>query len=158
MGIKVKPLSMPGTIAIGKKVDIAGEMKTDENDERYIDGIASVQTGVGSTKPVGMCNRSLGGGDWLYVPATGAGQKGVTDASGLNNLGLLVTTTGNIVETGSNYFLIDDGSGVPTKCTVPAGVSFPSSGYVSVTGISSMEKIGGTNKRVVKIRMQADIR
>lgn len=158
MGIKVKPTSMPGTIAVGKKVDIAGVMKTDANDERYIDGIASVQTGIGSTKPVGMCNRSLGGGDWLYVPSTGAGQKGVTDANGLNNIGLLVTTTGNIVETGPNYFVIDDGSGVPTKCIVPAGVSFPTSGYVSVTGISSMEKVSGKNNRVVKIRMQADIR
>ncbi len=159
MGIKVKPASMPGTIAIGKKVDIAGVMKTDANDERYIDGAASVQTGSGTSKPYGMCNRSLGGADWLYNAGSGAGQKGVTDGSGASNIGLLATTTGSVLSTGAGFFVIDDGSGVQVKCTVPAGVTLPGTGtYVSVTGISSMEKVAGTNSRVLKVRVQADIR
>lgn len=159
MGIKVKPASMPGTIAMGKKVDIAGLVKTDANDERYIDGIASVQTGSGTSKPYGMCNRSLGGGNWLYNAGTGAGQKGVTDGTGATNIGLLATTTGSVLSTGSGYFVVDDGSGVQVKCTVPAGVTPPSVGsYASVTGISSMEKASGINNRVLKVRVQADIR
>jgi uncharacterized protein YdeI (BOF family) len=159
MGIKVKPASMPGTIAIGKKVDIAGLLKTDANDERYIDGIASVQTGSGTSKPYGMCNRSLGGGNWLYNAGTGAGQKGVTGGSGANNIGLLATTTGRVLSAGPGYFIIDDGSGVQVKCVVPAGVTSPGVGtYVSVTGISSMEKTSGVNNRVLKVRVQADIR
>jgi len=67
---------------------------------------------------------------------------------GLNNIGLLVRTTGRVGEKNpsAGWFMIDDGYGATVKVygTVPSGAT-----YVTVTGISSCEKIGGDTLRVV---------
>ena len=88
----------------------------------------------------------------------GAGQQGIIGASGLNNIGLLICTWGQVTSTGAGYFVIDDGSEVDVKCVVPAGVTPPSIGdYVGVTGISSCEMTGDDLYRLLRVRAQEDI-
>jgi len=47
--------------------------------------------GTGSVASIGLNNRVLGGGDWFYNSANGAGQQGIKDASGANNIGHYAT-------------------------------------------------------------------
>jgi hypothetical protein len=106
-----------------------------------------------------MTNRSVGGGGWFYNPGSGVGQRGITGAYGLNNIGLLIRTWGGVVDRGSNWFKIEDGSGTQVKCVVPTGATVPAmSAYVGVTGLSSCEASGPNLSRVVLIRSDADIR
>lgn len=62
--------------------------------------------------PVLMPNRCVGGGDFRYDPVTGNGQKGIVGCCGLNNIGLLVKTTGKVKWVSGNMFGINDGSGM----------------------------------------------
>ena len=152
-GIKVIPAEMPAGIAPDDEVCVVGTVQTNPVDgERFIeidiDGIASVQTTTRTVEPCALINRAIGGGDWNYDPGTGASQKGVAGASGLNNIGLLVTTWGKVTQIGSGYLYIDDGSnlkdGTLTGAEENIGVRVicDPSGYISddyliVTGISS---------------------
>ena len=89
---------------------------------------------------------------------TGFGQRGITGAYGLNNVGLLIKTWGEVTSVGANEFTIDDGSDVDVKCIVPAGVTLPNPGdLVFVTGISSCERVGDDLHRLLRIRNQDDI-
>jgi hypothetical protein len=111
-GIQVR--LYPHGLAPGMKVSVAGAIQTDAtNGERYISASSAGQTGTGSVGPVGLTNAALGGSDWLYDPATGAGQKGVKDGIGLNNIGLLVRAWGRVTYQGFSgpFFYMDDGSG-----------------------------------------------
>ena len=145
-------------LAVGMRADLEGTVRTNADGERYIDATSAVQNGTGSVGPLGMTNRSLGGGDWQYDPPTGAGQKGIAGAHGLNNIGLLVGVWGQVTSTGADYFVIDDGSGVDVKCVVPTGVTLPAQdAHVSVTGISSCEKHGDDLHRLLRVRAQEDI-
>ena len=104
-----------------------------------------------------MTNRSVGGGDFLDS-ITGFGQRGITGGFGLNNIGLLVTTWGEVSSVGADSFIIDDGSGVDVRCVVPAGVTLPGvDNYVAVTGASSCEKVGDDLYRLLRVREQDDI-
>ncbi len=108
----------------------------------------AVQAGSSANIPnrLGLPNRSLGGGDYYY--ATGSnphGQQGITGGSGLNNIGLLITTWGNVTYAGSGFFYVDDGSlindgsgyvGVKVYSAAPVVAGQ----FVSVTGISGCEQ------------------
>jgi len=76
---------------------VTGILKTDGAGERYILASSAEPAGWDSVLPVGMTNLRLGGGDFHYNPVTGAGQVGVTDGVGLNNVGLLVKSGGDRV-------------------------------------------------------------
>jgi hypothetical protein len=43
----------------------------------------------------------------------------------------------------ARWFVLDDGSGVTVKCTVPLGVTAPTSGLVAVTGVCSVDATSG---------------
>ncbi len=124
-------------LQVGMRADITGTMKTNANNERAILASIATHNGDGALAPVGMNNKTLGGGNWKIV-GTG-GQKGTSNSIGLNNIGLLVKTWGKYQPIDATNFSIDDGAGLNIKCTVPAG-TFLGSGwqYVAVTGISSM--------------------
>ncbi len=91
----------------------------------------------------------------------------LVDAPGLNNIGLLVCTTGRVTYVGATYFYIDDGSGVSDSTDHAAvrvfapGLSLPAlDDYVRVTGISSCFKASPDSDdlcRLVRVRDQADI-
>lgn len=121
-------------LTVGQSVTVAGAVKTLASGERYINATQITATGTDTIKPLGMTNKALGGGD--YGTTSGSKQVGVTSGNGLNNIGLLIKTTGKVgtVNTSNGWFMIDDGSGVTVKVygTVPDGAT-----YVTVTGIST---------------------
>lgn len=134
----------------GARVDIAGTLRTMGTGERYISATILNQSGSGHIEPLALVNRSIGGGDWHYDSVSGAGQRGITGCAGLNNIGLLITTTGRVTYSDPDllYFYIDDGSGladdsgnmgVKVLGRVP-GEGYPTGKYVKVTGTSSCFK------------------
>jgi len=137
--------------------DVVGTVSTSTGGEKYISA-STVAYGGGADiriRPLVLVNRAIGGGDWFYDPITKAGQEGVKDHTikgiqtsvHLNNIGLLITTTGKVTYSASGYFYIDDGSGAQDDSghngakvlgSVPVGQGEdPVGRYVIVTGVSS---------------------
>ena len=152
------------------KVAVTGNMQTNADGERYVSATDVAQYGSETVAPLFMVNRELGGANWEYNAGTGAGQKGVTGASGLNDIGLLVTTCGGVKRIGNGCLYIDDGSnlldgtltgeeenvGVRVICD-PAG--YESGDYLVVTGISScFETPSGQIARRILTRKPEDVR
>ncbi len=114
--------------------------------------------------PLAMNNKAIGGGPLNdFTP-------GVTNGTGLNNIGLLVRTTGKVtyVDTTNKFFYIDDGSALEDGTTnalgelvlgvrvsyanLAPGASFicPSFGtYWAITGISSTTQISVSGGDVI---------
>lgn len=146
-------------VARGTVLDVQGALTTISG-ERAILNPAVEEIGVPVTPaPLALANRALGGGDFRYSagpPATG--QRGITGATGLNNIGLLVAIWGAFSYVDSSTFTVGDGSGTPVKCIVPSGVALnPNWTYVSVTGVSSCELAGGELHRLLRVRAAGDI-
>lgn len=97
-------------IAPGTRVDLKGTISTNSDGERYIKNPTITRNGKGTVDPFFITNRWLGGADLDYNPATGAGQGGIKNAAGMNNIGLLVKVTGRVKYVEDPYFYIDDGS------------------------------------------------
>ncbi|MGQ9456453.1 MAG: carboxypeptidase-like regulatory domain-containing protein, partial [Armatimonadota bacterium] len=151
--------------SVGDELQCSGTV-TSLGGERVLQATNVVRTGpTGSPKPVGLTNRQLGGGSF--------GKQGaVLDlfpdsyAVGLNNIGLLVRTWGRVsyIDPGSNYFYIDDGSGlkdgsgrtgIRVSC---AGLPVPTIGrYVIITGISGTTLLNGKIVRLLKPRSEDDL-
>ncbi len=144
-------------MAVGMKADVLGTPSTNVGGEKYINATTVTHNGDGSVEPLLVVNRRVGGADWEYDPATGAGQKGIKDAIDLNNIGLLVCTSGEVSYVGTNYFYVNDGSkaqdnsqykGVKVLAT---GLTLPPLGkYVKVTGVSSCSKTGTDLYRLLR--------
>ncbi len=146
-GIQVRK---PGHgMAVGNVVEIIGIMASDSiTGERYIDASAGTISAVSGPAPIPltMPNKSLAGGDFGVPPQ---GQPGASTAAGLNNVGLYVRTTGSVVNHTSDGFIIDDGSNVTLK-VVWSGTLPDISTYVTVTGVSTLEKVGTEIQRLVR--------
>jgi hypothetical protein len=95
--------------------------------------------------PLGFTNKSLGGGS--FTDSNGNGQVGVSGGTGLNNIGLLVRTTGIASNGDANGFTLSDGSGVTLQVSLAGSGSAYDGDYVTVTGISC---IGSGGIRVIK--------
>jgi hypothetical protein len=163
-GIRVAPATMPAGLTVGYSVDVVGILATTSNMERVVVP-TSVDVSSGSAlAPVSLTNKNLGGGDFFYDPGTGAGQTGVEDGVGVNNIGLLVKTCGTVTAVGATYFYIDDGThardfsifnGIRVSCI---GLTMPSSGdYICISGISSIMKVNGRVFRSVMPRNDDDL-
>ncbi|MCL6628825.1 MAG: hypothetical protein K6U00_04400, partial [Armatimonadetes bacterium] len=138
-------------ITTGVCADVSGIMRTNANDERYVEALDVFGYSSGLVDPIMITNRDIGGGDLNYNPGTGAGQRGVYGSGGLNNVGLLITTYGKVTQKNIGYLYINDGSdlqdgtktgneenlGVKVICD-PTG--FDVGDYVKVTGVSSCFK------------------
>jgi len=180
-GIRVATTSLrePGDI-----VDVSEGTVGELDGERFVAG-ATVDWQASGTplRPIGMINRNLGGGD----VRDGEGiirQKGVTvlktpnervTSPDLNNIGLLVKTTGRItarITQGSReYIYIDDGSALTDgsgETGVRVEVGHLADGneiwlppgedqYVIVTGISACTLLGGQVVRLLRPRSSDDI-
>ena len=153
------------TATMGSEVGVTGTLRTTSDYERYIRAETILPGGSATIDPVTLnASRDLGGNDQNYDPLTGAGQRGVEDGQGLNNIGLLVTVFGKVTFVGSDYFYIDDGyhardfsifNGVRVRSGT---LSKPSSGdYAFVTGISSIMNVNGRLFRSVRPRIEEDI-
>ena len=117
--------------------------------ERYIN-VFSVSVGASTTiGPLGMTNKSIGGADFSIPPT---GQPGVSGGIGLNNIGLLVRTTGLVSggDVTAKTFNLNDGSSVNLKAVASDGIPADGS-YVVVTGIVSCEKLGPEAKPLLRV-------
>jgi len=146
-----------------KRVDVYGVLAT-VNGERVMRVTAIESLGDEEIAPVGMPCKSVGGGDFGVQAGGTAGQRGVNGGVGLNTIGLLVRTWGNVSSPNvtERTFCIGDGSGAAVKCAAPADTEFvlPADGsFVSVTGVVSCETDGpGNLAPLIRIRCQADVR
>lgn len=141
---------------------ISGVIQTNFDGERYIADptITVLSRDIVKVAPLGLTNKALGGGDWMCDSGTSVGQRGIAGMFGLNNIGLLVRTTGKVTARGRDWFYIDDGSNVQdgtgitgVYCETPHGVAAPSVGtQVALTGISSCELYRGSLVNVLRVR------
>jgi hypothetical protein len=129
---------------VGAEVELNGELAIQASS-------VLVTSHTDAPAPMGMASRSIGGSDFGV-------QRGITDASGLNNIGLPVRTWGTFTYVDSHSFTVNDGGGVDVKCVVPDGVTIqPDWSFVVVTGISSCENVAEDLHRLLRIRDQSDI-
>lgn len=159
---------------IGKRVTVEGTMTTLDGERVISSSPASicVNSDAAVPGPLGLNISVLGGGavglqeatwGWGYGPdVNGSPARTWGEISGLNNVGLLVRTSGKVTEFDSadpkRWFRIDDGSGRNVKCLVAGGVEVdPGWQWVSVTGISSCERAGAELHSVVRVRCREDI-
>lgn len=153
----------------GDKVDIVGTTSTNSSGEKFISATSVTPTGETGNiiKPLCMRNAFVGGDDWFYDPNTKAGQRGVGDACGLNNIGLLISTPGRVTYSNGSYFYIDDGSkckdnsantGIKVLGSVPVTQGEdPVGEYVIVTGVSSCFKGTGSDTKLYRLIRATDV-
>ena len=146
----------------GMRADIVGKLSTNEDGERFIAAAAARQSGLGDIVPVFMRGGYIGGEDWMVGGSVA--QRGIRKGLGLNNIGLLIQTSGVVTLKGRDWFYIDDGSGV-SDGTGTRGVfvwapemEIPAAGVaVVVTGISSCEAYKTYLVSTLLPRTQSDI-
>jgi len=157
-GMRVVPTEMPTGLGPGDLIDVGGTLQTVAG-ERRIGNAGCQPMGSAPTPvlPLALTNRALGGGNWLYNQPTGAGQKGIKDAFGANNIGLLVETWGRFTKLSDTTFEVDDGSGAVVRCSVTGVTLEPTWQYVAVKGISSCYVDGTDLRRFVLARGEGDI-
>ena len=138
------------------KVYVAGFVSSDSTERIVADASVTV-TGSGTIEPLFLTNSALGGSGDSVVP-------GASGAVGLNNVGLLIRTSGRIILVGTDYIYIDDGSKVDAasgqigvKVSVSAPHTFQVASYALVTGISALETDGPEFRRLIRTRRNSDV-
>jgi hypothetical protein len=146
----------------GQIATICGVMYT-QGDERVVN-VTAVESGEpGEIKPVGLANRSVGGGDAINPATLAVVQNGVDGGHGANTIGLLVRTWGRVglVNTTARTWTMDDGSGCPIRCAAPPDPEFelPADGtFATVTGVCSCERNSSQESvPVIRLRDQQDL-
>ena len=77
---------------------------------------------------------------------------------GLNNIGLLVRTSGTFSWVDDRTFTLDDGSGATITCVCSDAVALDGTwAYVTVTGISSCERLSDGLHPVLRISTPDEI-
>jgi hypothetical protein len=158
-GIKVDMTGIATAVSEGNAVSVTGTMATGANGERYIAATSVTASSGTEVGPLGIVNKSIGGEDTGYEPGPPViGQRGVRDGVGVNNVGMLIRTTGTVLSTGGGYVMISDGSPTPLKVDTTYVTNAPSAGqYVTVTGIASVEVSGSDLVPVLRPRRNADV-
>ena len=172
-GIQVYLGSDTAAVAEGDVVTVDGTVTTRDG-ERSLEAPEIVKTGSGTAlAPLAMTIRELGGADYFYESGTlPAGQRGVTNGVGVNNIGLLVRVAGVVksVSPEQKSFEINDGSypsqgplsGVEyLKVDASALSSLPAAlsvgDYVAVTGLSCADESGNYLLSVLRVRRAGDL-
>lgn len=158
-GIRVVMTGLATAVVEGNKVNVIGVLATDGNGERFISATSVTVSAGTAVKPLAMTNKAIGGGDKGYeVGPPSSGQLGVASGVGLNNVGLLVRTTGQVVSTGTGYVMISDGSPNPLKVDTSRVTNAPAQGAsVTVTGVVSLDAGVPAPSPVIRPRGNADI-
>ena len=151
----------PGPIAElarGSVVNVIGTLGATPAGERQLTGpVVVIVTTQTPLTPLGMPNRYVGGGS-LGDPISGLGQYGITGGTGLSNVGLLIKSWGRVIEVGSGYIVMDDGSSTPVRVSTEGMSSLPGmNDHITVVGISSIYKPGADRLRYVLPRERNDI-
>ncbi len=164
-GFKTVVSNVYGQIEEGTIAVVVGTVNNTGNEWQLNEAKVWSIGSVGAPEPLFASNRNIGG---ATVVKGGARINEVSGASGLNNVGLLMQTSG--IVTGRNttdlFFYIDDGSrvwdgsgyyGIRVECP-PSATRMPALGQkVVVFGISSVSAVGTQKVRTLKIRRQSDI-
>ena len=155
-GIRVAVGAPVAGLLRGSVVNVIGTLGTTPEGERCLTSPIVIIAGTHTPlTPLGMPNKSVGGGDWGVPPL---GQAGVTGGVGLNNVGLLIQTWGRVTEKGAGYLLITDGSGDAVRVSTAGLSTIPEVGdYISVIGISSLYRPASDRLRYVMPRGSSDI-
>ncbi len=143
MGLRVEKAGHG--IAAGSRVNVAGQLVTNECGERALIAGYVAAAGTSAIAPVAMTNRAIGGAAFGL-------QSGVEGSHGLNNIGMLVRVWGRVksIDTVDRTMVIDDGSGVDLRCAWWDGVTInPDWDYVTLTGVSSCEWTRGQLTRLL---------
>ncbi len=149
MGVRVEPGC---GVSQDLRVSVEGCIGTTSNFERVVYGTIVGSNGTLTLTPLALTNKLLGGGDWMYDPIYGTGQRGVYGGVGLNNIGLLVRVCGKPTPVSSSDFLIDDGS-VPVLCRLPKDMEYDNRWrFIVVTGISSCYYDGINVRSLLRVR------
>ncbi|MDO8683781.1 MAG: S8 family serine peptidase [Armatimonadota bacterium] len=148
-GLKV--VGGPWPVVEGDKVEVTGILST-VNGERQINAsnVKIVVQRQAVPLPLGISAHLLVGGN-------SNGSPGLSQAVGLNNVGLLVTSWGEVtsLEPDKFYMRIEPSFEVGVAL---GGLTPPVVGnFVSVTGVSSVEMRDGTPQRLLRPRRQSDI-
>lgn len=139
------------------EVTVVGTLRTDGNGERYIEAQSATSAGSVTVAPLFLIAKSLGGADAGFEANATTGQRGVTGGLGPNNIGLLVRTFGVTRQT-QDGIAIQDGSKVNVLVRLQDGSSAPHpNNKVVITGISSLELIGGNYVRMIKVFKASDV-
>jgi len=157
-GICVSSDTLPSKTGI--YVNVEGITETYYAERRIIATKVNEGPVTDEIKPIAMTNNSLGCGQFGL-------QSGVPGTSGLNNVGLLVTTTGRVMKHYANSFYICDGGSVVDSWSNEPWVLVdkqslggwlpPVGSYVSVTGISGMSTLSGSPIRILRPRSVDDV-
>lgn len=148
-GIRVAMTGIATAVSEGDTVNVIGVMRG--ADEPYIEATSVSASAGAPLEPLGLVNGSVGGGPTQY-------QLGVKGGVGVNNLGVLVRTTGRVLTTQAGRLEITDGSDPihPLRIDVSHISNTPAVGdYVAVTGIASIEHLSGLP--VLLVRKSADV-
>ncbi|MEN6582905.1 MAG: NosD domain-containing protein, partial [Armatimonadota bacterium] len=143
----MRVIQMAGNLPqVGSVVSVSGVLTTTQDGEKCLSSYEQpMVTGQQTVLPALVVCKSIGGGNYLHNHITGAGQKGITGASGLNNIGLLVSVCGKImdIDTTAKRLYINDGSADVAvyygDIVLPESVSEGS--IVKVTGACSCYKL-----------------
>lgn len=164
----IKLTGFPGDEGI--EYDMTVKMSTDSIGERtakYVPGlVCSIFTG--NIAPLYMQNKSIGGKNFDYNQFNHTGQLGTYNGVGLNNIGLLVKTSGNIacINYSEKYIYVDDGSrknndidnnGIRVSYKDIPNFTPRLGVCASVTGISSLFSIGDKIQPMIRCRSVNDI-
>lgn len=155
-------LYLPGEVPAvtrGMLLDIQGQMTTIDEERAVLDPFLVEMAVVGEPKALFTRTDNLGGGDLLRsIEPKSVAQRGVENGVGLNNIGLLMRSSGIVTSIGGAHFHMDDGSGQTVKVSIPDGADPPAEGsYVGVTGISSCDPDGSTLIRLLRVRDGDDV-
>lgn len=156
-GLRVAtPASAVAGLARGSVVNVIGTMATTASGEREIVGpLVIIASSTTPPAPLTMANKSIGGGNLGTPPL---GQYGVTGGYGVNNVGLLVRTFGQVVSADATTVTIDDGSGTPVRVNTSTLASQPAVGtYIIVVGVSSLDQPVSNRLRLVLPRGNSDV-
>ena len=161
----------------GTVVDVAGMLSTVDGERAITSASVAVVSRGSVPLPLGVVGRDLGGGDagmqqgvwsWQWVKEEGTWKYVWRESQGLNNIGLLIRTSGKVTQIGDGYLYINDGSnlkdGTFTGAQENTGVrvicdttGYEIGDYLIVTGISScFETPSGLARRILT-RDAADI-
>ncbi len=139
-------------LPVGERVTVIGTMTTVGLERAVITLVDVSSTGENSALPaVGMSSQTIGG-------RTSGKLIGPDGGTGVNNVGLLVRAWGKVTPGTGNEFTIADGAGSGVLCRAASGITVPTTGYVSVGGIATVEQAGSVKRSVVLIRDQQDIK
>ena len=118
---------------------------------------AITKQGQGAISPLALSPKALGGGD-LRDSVGQVAQRGASGSTGLNNIGLLIRTWGELRLCGASEYCIDYGNISGIRCSIPADVAPLSNlGFIGITGILSCEMVDNEIKPVILPRRQSDI-